>query len=149
MTQTAAVGSTVRSGKPSFAGKDKNRPPLEWKEVARFEDAGLVVVVTSSGGFRPRYSAQVGKLRDDKSVAPHIPVRVDGGVDIEVFPLATILAGLLDRAQEYIVTEANFSASEDLDRRIAKETRQAGFGKPQTRVTGKTAKKKEKLKRPT
>lgn len=145
--ETAASLKGPKTSTYNGAQGAKKGPPLVWKEVFRATEGDLTVVVTSSGGFRPRYSFMLGKIRPDGTVAPHNPVRVEtdlGQVSVANFARAT--AELLEKAEEYITTEATLSGQADLDHKLAKEQRNANFGKQPTRVTGKTAKKKEKFK---
>lgn len=116
----------------------------EWKEVKRFIDDQFVVAVSVLQGFKPKYSIQVGRLRDDGLITPHIPIHVVGPFQVKVTPITKVVDSLLQMAEEWISSEAALSASDDIESRIEKETRQANFGKQETRHTGKTAKKKAK-----
>ena len=119
------------------------RPKTEWKEGARFTEEGITLLVSVAQGFRPRFSVQVGREREDGSFIPHVPVSIDGTFQIKVTPLSKVLGSLGEKVEEWISTRAAMQ----LDDRIAREEKQANFGKHETRITGKTAKKKAKLGR--
>lgn len=117
-----------------------NRQRPEWKEGTRFTLDGVTAVVSVSQGFRTRYSVQVGRLREDGSVAPHLPVQTDGTFQVKVAPLAKTLLALGEKVEEWISTDTALR----LDERIAREERDAGSGRGEVRVTGKTARNKAK-----
>ncbi len=118
----------------------KSKPRTEWKDGAKFTIDGLTAVVSVTSGFRPRYSVQIGKLRDDGVFVSHIPIHNDGSFQVKVTPIAKILTALGEKVEEWISTELALR----LDDRIEHEVKQSNFGRNITKVTGKTAKKKAK-----
>lgn len=125
---------------------DKRGRKPEWKVVKTIDDGKFAVQISATDTFRPRYSVQVGKVRDGQ-FRPHLPIETEGLYKISlVRSLTKDLAGLLQAAEEWILEEAALRADESLDKRIEKEQKSADFGKQQTRVTGKTAKKKARLR---
>jgi hypothetical protein len=121
-----------------------NRTTPEWREAKRFEEDGLAVIVEMQDGFRPRYSLRIAQVRGGK-VLPFLPVEVRGSFQITLKPLAGPIHALLLKAEEWIQTEAGSRVNEDIDRRIERETKQVNKDRPQTRTTGKTAKRKARL----
>ncbi len=124
-----------------------SRPPLEWKEAKRFTsaDGEVAVAIETTDGFRPRYSVRLGRVRPDGKLAPFLPVKITGDLQPKLVAFLASYSKLLADAEEWISIELGYRAEGDLDRRIVKETQQANFGKPVTKVTGKTAKKKARL----
>lgn len=123
----------------------------EWKVVKELPGTpvpgGFGVRVSMLEGFRPRYSVQVGTYRKDGVFTPHLPVETEGVYQISLkSSLTKDLIGLLTAAEEWLLEEAALRASDSLDKRIEKENKDANYGKTQTRVTGKTAKKKARQK---
>jgi len=122
------------------------RPTPQWREVKRFEADGVVVVVVMLEGSR-RYSVRVGQpsVKDAKIITSFVHAEVKGGFQITMKPLAGPIHSLLLKAEEWIQTDAATRVYDEVDRRIEKETKSASQGKPAARVTGKTARKKERL----
>lgn len=125
-----------------------NRP--EWKVVKQFKDDAnrLVVTISSTQStFHPKYSVQVGHLRSDGSASPHIPMNAEPGFKVSFkASLVRDALPLLEQAESWISEEMALRFDESIDKRIEKETRDASFGQNKTRVTGKTAKKKARMK---
>lgn len=136
----------------------------QWSLAKRFTDApsGVTVDVSRADTDRgPRYSVRVGRLlpltpdqarlreeeRGPAQLGPFIPAMRDRSSIAHVRLLhsfAEPMARLSADAEEWIVTEMAQHNEEYLEERREKEHRQAAFGKAPTKVTGKTAKKREK-----
>ncbi len=114
------------------------RPPLVFEEKARYEEEGLAVIVKAAqAGRYTRWSVTIGKIRDDGSVSNFIPIQVSV-VEGKVRTNEDVIHNLIRMADEYIQTEEGAN----LDARVEKDLAKNEYGKPKTRVTGKTAKKK-------
>lgn len=61
------------------------------------------------------------------------------------FDYAKIVAGLMAEAQEWVTSDRARTFNEQTEARYAKDVQSANRGKPVTKVTGKTARKKERL----
>lgn len=61
------------------------------------------------------------------------------------FDYAKIVAGLMAEAQEWVTADRARTFNELTEARYAKDVQSANRGKPVTKVTGKTARKKERL----
>ena len=135
--------------------QDKNqnqqpRPKLVWKQDKNFSDkSGLTVVVSKTVGPRPFYSFQIGRLREDGSVATNIQWRTQRGQ--ATFELendhATILVRLMAEAQEHVVTQMQWDWAQNVDRQVERDTARGGGdnkGQKFVRAPGKTARDKAK-----
>jgi len=129
--------------------KKPYRPKTEWKQDKVFTDhkSGMAVVVSKSHGLNPMYSFQIGRLREDGSVATNTQWRTKR--DQVNFELETnhavVLAGLMASAQEHVVTEMQWAWEHRLAHQIDRDTqRSGGEGKQQkfVRAPGKTARDK-------
>jgi hypothetical protein len=121
-------------------GEMPDRPKPDWKIVKKIDDGTFAVWVSALQTFVPRYSLQMGRLRPDGTLAPFIPLNVEGTYQITFrHSPAKAFIPLLEKAEEWILGEAAIR----VDERVERET-QAASG-PKTRVTGKTARKKAKL----
>jgi hypothetical protein len=121
-------------------------PRPEWREVHRIEHEGIVVAVEMLHSLRPSYTIRVGFQRDGHVVS-YIPVQVSGDFHVKVAPVNEAIAAATAKAREWIASDAAQRVSSDIERRIERETKEANRGRPQTRETGKTARKKERLAR--
>lgn len=120
----------------------------EWKVIKDLKSGRFAARVSMlADGIRPRFSLQLGLAREDGSISPHLPLEVEGYPHVRLRQsLTKDLSELLQAAEEALLEEAGLRADEALEKRIEREQRDASFGKGQTRVTGKTAKKKARLK---
>ena len=127
------------------------RPKTEWKHDKTFSDhkSGLAVVVSKSHGLNPMYSFQVGRVREDGSVATNMQWRTKR--DQVNFELendhATMLASLMASAQEHVVIEMQWAWEHRLQHQIDRDTKRGGEGGKQqkfVRAPGKTARDKAK-----
>ena len=120
---------------------NSRRPKPEWSVVKKIDDGMFAVWVSALQTFVPRYSIQMGRLRDDGTLSTFIPLNIDGSFSITFkSPPARAFTPLLEKAEEWILTEAASRVEDRVDRDIA-----AAHG-PQMKKTGKTARNKEKLK---
>ncbi len=120
-------------------------PKLDWQEAKRFVDGDVAVAVEMVEGYRPRYSLRMGRVRPDGSITSFVSVQIEGALSPKLVPFAERQAKLLAQAEEWISTDVGYRAESTIDKRIERETKQANYGKQETRVTGKTAKKKARL----
>lgn len=61
------------------------------------------------------------------------------------FDYAKVIGGLVAQAQEWVAEDRVRTFNEQTEARYAKDVQSANRGKPVTKVTGKTARKKERL----
>jgi hypothetical protein len=127
-------------------GRSQRGSRPEWREVHRIEHEGVVVAVEMLVSIRPSYTIRVGFKRDDHVVS-YIPVQVSGGFHVKVAPVDEMVTVATAKAREWIAGDAAQRFSSDIEKRIERETKEANRNRPQTKVTGKTAKKKERLAR--
>lgn len=127
------------------------RPKTEWKHDKTFSDhkSGLAVVVSKSHGLNPMYSFQVGRVREDGSVATNMQWRTKRdqvNFELESDHAAT-LASLMTSAQEHVVIEMQWAWEHRLQHQIDRDTQRSGEGGKQqkfVRAPGKTARDKAK-----
>ena len=130
----------------------KNRNPkhnLQWKEAKRIVDSTgsyLVIIDTLPTVPYPRYSFRVGGFRPDETGSPNIRVRVEGNFKFTINnPPSKVIGELLQKAEEWVLTEVALKFDDNITSKIEKEKKQIDFGKTEVRKTGKTARKKVKL----
>jgi len=140
-----------------------------WKFAKAFldEDSGVCVEISKAQSHRSatKYSVRIGRLvwkdKNEKgpvqlpkegeehkiTLLPFITAYKDFGSIAHVRlqkSFAEPLARLSHAAEEWIVTEMAASNEEHLEQRREKEMQQVNRGKPVTKVTGKTARKRER-----
>lgn len=126
------------------------RPKTEWKHDRTFSDqkSGLAVVVSKSHGLSPMYSFQIGRVREDGSVATNVQWRTKR--DQVNFELETnhavMLSSLMAEAQQHVVTEMQWAWEHRLQDQIDRDTQRTGGGQGQkfVRSPGKTERDKAK-----
>lgn len=130
-----------------------NRPALTWSHAQTFSDpkSGTAVVVSKSSGNSPMFSFQIGRVREDGSVATNLQFRTNR--NSATFELETdqaaVIAALMVKAQEFVVTDMQWNWSLRMDDQIARESRRLDGGQPKPggdtiRHPGKTARDKAK-----
>ena len=108
---------------------------------------GWLVQITKSDQFIPRYSLSLSNVREDGTLAPYVPITIGnlklGKPDIgkEIQEVSAALAA----AQTFLEEEAAFQAMRVTEDAQLRDEKKANYGKPVTRVTGKTAKRKARL----
>lgn len=118
-------------------------PRPEWKEAKRFVDGSYAVVVDILPSAPPSFSVRCGRVRPDGSFTPNVTLRREGTFQITLVDRpSSVLPALLEKAEAWILEEMALRFNDDIDRKIERETKQANFGKPDVRVTGKTERKK-------
>lgn len=128
------------------------RPPVTRKAVLRLTDPdapGVVVVVVATDQALPSYSIRIGQpLEGDVPPLPFFNVRVEGQRTGSAYLDQSIdrLFVMLDKAREFIATDAAEKAMLFVDQRREKEVTNMNWGKPQTRKTGKTERERAKKK---
>jgi hypothetical protein len=126
------------------------RGKTQWETLKDFEKDGLIVRVQKLGW---RYSAMLG-VRSDKDpdrVVPFIPLRVRGTKSLtDAIRLERVWSKdaleLLSEAEEYAVSEEGYRRSRKIDDMVERDERAAARGKPRTRHTGKTERRRQKRK---
>lgn len=128
---------------------------LKWAvvHIETDKETGFECQVSRLDHVRPKYSISFGRTVPPKEGKPgyfstHIAVRFNNGQQpwniTFLQDYAAAISRLASRAQEWV---ANDAAARYLDVKVEEEERVLNFNKPKTRVTGKTAKKKERLAR--
>jgi len=109
-------------------------------------------------GNELQYSFRIGRLVKQQGTGqapgpekfiPHIRAHKDRSSMVHVgleTPFVTILTTLLEEAEEWITSDMAARHDEDIEARIVKETKQAGFGQKETKRTGKTERNRNKRK---
>jgi hypothetical protein len=124
-----------------------------WTVAKVFTDGnGYAVEVSTTPGRRGEllYSVRCGQMIERNgftSLSFNIRAAKDPSSMVHVGlakPFAEALATLLGQAQEWIVTELAIQHDSDIDARIVREAKQADWGKPKTKVTGKTERNRAK-----
>lgn len=134
-------------------GNRPNRQQTVWNHAQTFSDpkSGTAVVVSKSVGINPMFSFAIGRLREDGSVAFNMQFRTNRNA--ATFELetdhATVIAGIMAQAQEFVVKEMQWNWSLRMDDQIARESRRMDGGQTKPggdtiRHPGKTARDKAK-----
>lgn len=125
------------------------RPKTEWKQDKTFTDqkSGLAVVVSKSVGLNPMFSFQIGRMREDGSVATNVQWRTKR--DQATFELennhAATLVDLMAQAQEHVITELQWAWEHRIQHQIERDEKRSGGdrgGQKFVRAPGKTARDK-------
>ncbi len=135
--------------------KMMERQTVSWElvHVCKHEETGVSIQVNRSNrvpGMTPMYSIRLVKYQEianEQKVMPFIRVYRDRNTITHVKlnnPFADIITDLCREAEVFIEKDMNTFLQEDLDFMRDKEEKQANYGKPITRHTGKTDKKKSK-----
>jgi hypothetical protein len=126
------------------------KPRTDWTHVKDVQRGEVVVRISSTGGFRPRFSISIGRLvaplsgTEDRHV-PHLGVFVEGQGTLNLrAPVALAIGEAVQEAEGWILNECQRSEDQILEDRVKKETKQANAGKPPTKHTGKTEREREK-----
>lgn len=131
-----------------------NRPPVARKVVLRLvdEDAPNIMVTVTATEHHPArslpfYSIRIGRpINTNENPLPFFEVPVTGQrmgrADLD----ATIdrLYVMIEKAREFIQTDAAAKAMEYLDVQRERDEQNANRGKPVTRHTGKTERNRQK-----
>lgn len=130
---------------------EKKKPEVSWEHAALFQEQngkmeGLAVRVQKLPLRFPRYSLEVGRVRDGKFqryISPQ--VRVESG-QVNLTPLnLEALNRLIAEAEHFIYTQMQTTEDDEQMRRAAKERRFGGNGR-EVRHTGKTERERRKKK---
>lgn len=129
----------------------KMAPSKPWVTAKDFTNEGLTVRVTVQDGYRPKYSAQIGKLvhprnpGDEMRFAPHVPLFIDVNLGrAAIRSPDDVILGLLAAAKAWTLAEAQLREDTIIEEKQLAETKDANRNKPTTRHTGKTQRNKEK-----
>ncbi len=123
-----------QSNRPNrpYSNTNSGKPPVEWKWVKDFEDdIGLLVRVTESQQFRPRYSMEIGKMGHENKLLRHIGVMSEGQGKIRLtHDLGYRISELMKEAQRWI--EEKMQANEDrfIEEKANREKAEMDRGKP-------------------
>lgn len=130
------------------------RPKAVWTRVftETHKESGISVTVSKRGS---RYSmgfsySELRRSGEGNIVLPFLPIdiqQVEPGRFALAFDVAAVVAELANKAKEWAVNDRAQSFDAFIERRLEQEHKQADRFKKGTRITGKTAKKKAKLKK--
>ena len=128
-------------------------PRSDWAPVKTFDKDNVVVRVEKldvlkQGVEKTFYRVKVGHLNHEKSFIPLLPMFTEGHGKgkITIKRVAEVVLELVKSAEDWIHNEAQYAEDTRTHSRIEREQKQADRDKPVTRVTGKTEKKRNKLK---
>jgi hypothetical protein len=128
-----------------------SRPPQEWKEFKVWkDDKGHQFILQIKGDRRPQWSSRIGYTNRNGEFTPWSRLDVkyngdgtfDAGSDIDA--LYDFLGTIRKEVNETRVRHIQDLLDKEQAERIARESRQANWGKQETRRTGKTARDKAK-----
>ena len=134
---------------------NNQRPKREWELVKDFEKEGVVVRLQKSGyyyswhvGRRPPVAPGATQVAEDR-IIPYFSIRVLGTQSlVERLKLecnyAKVVAELLDEMQAYVLETEEYRRANKLSYMEERDAKQASFGKPKSRHTGKTERTREK-----
>lgn len=115
----------------------KQKP--EWKVIKDFvnEEAGIVVRVSATDAYRPRYSYEVGRKlpnSDDNRIARHFGVFVEGQGKVNLrASLAEKTMRLVFDAEMWILNKCQEREDEIVEEKCAREQRDMDREKPKQR----------------
>lgn len=125
----------------------QERPKAEWKTVKEIGEGDLRVRVQRRGDWKPQYSIQIGRKRDDEPerLSPFHQVRVDaqGSVKIDR-TLEEQLPDMLKQAHDFVHEDASYFEDQRIQKMADKEERSINYGKKDTPHTGKTERNRNK-----
>ena len=127
---------------------NKDQPTWNEVKVFRNEENGIAVIVNRSNriaGETPLYSVRLVKTTDDGRHVPFIRIFRDRNYLTHAKlsnPFANIVSELMNEAEHFIEIDMESYVQEDMDYMREREEHQANYGKPVTRVTGKTERKR-------
>lgn len=105
----------------------RERKQINWTDCADFkENVGsveLIVRVSKSSEFVPKYSIKVGRLLQDGSGSNNIPISTQGQGRVDITRVGAVLAKLIKDAEDYIHNEAQYREDEVIEVRQAREQR--------------------------
>ena len=130
---------------PARENRESRKHDVPWEIARTFEQDGLTVEIQRLPVGRPKYSMRVGSRRQDGEFSSHIGFRrVDDDTKVAlVLPYAQVLAKLIKDAENYIHAQMGWDWDNWIEQKQLHEVR-GEVGKPPTRITGKTARKKAK-----
>lgn len=102
-----------------------NKSTSLWHMEKEFKDesSGIVVRLQKKEGFRPVYSIQVSRMRDDGRLVPFLPIFIEArnGTVVAVKDNSQVIDALIRQASEYAREAAQMREAEILDAKIEKE----------------------------
>jgi hypothetical protein len=99
------------------------RPKISWTIIKEFEENGILVEVSMSDGYRPRYNVRVGR-RGERGTIPFLQLRVEGQGKVRVIDVSETVAKLLYAAQEFVEGRVQEHEDKFIAERIERESRQ-------------------------
>ena len=137
----------------------ETRNHKEWARVKFFlhEETNIRVTVSRLDLADPMYRFSVGLVvarevpggESFETFFPGITMQKKQNMSLGTFGFefdyAKIVSDLMGQAQEWVTEDRARTFNEQTEARYAKDVKSANWGKPVTKVTGKTAKKKERL----
>ena len=141
---STVIGTPLKSScLPADRAELKKR--IEWVQDKIFLDGQLAVIVKKLPFFRPKYSIEIGTMVNDRPMR-FINIETSGTGRIEMKSITVSLQNLVMQAEQYILEEAQKTEDIAMAYKIEKEQRSMGYGKQETRVTGKTERDRQKKK---
>lgn len=112
--------------RPAESRRDE-RKQMTWVDCKDFKETlgtlDLVVRVSRSDEFVPKYSIKLGRLRPDNMVTMNIPIYARGQGKINIVRVGEVLAKLVKEAEDYVHNSAQYREDQVIDGRQEKEKR--------------------------
>lgn len=129
-------------------GKTHNQPHVEWQLVMSdtHEATGITIRVSRLPLGVPKYSVSIGRRADDGRIQSHFHVSRERSMTDVRFEhdYSHVVRSLMAKAEDFISASMRTDLSNYLEMRRIREEEDANRGKPKTRITGKTAKSRER-----
>lgn len=126
---------------------NENKKKYSWTVLKDFTDSAvdITVRVQANDAYRPRYSIQVGRIKNE-FLAPHLPIYIEvtHGKISGLSDYTEIVSRLMREARAYICEVAQKREDEIMTEKIAKEERLTVKAKPASGL--KTLSKQDALK---
>jgi hypothetical protein len=108
-------------------GRRDERKQMTWVDCKDFKETlgtlDLVVRVSRSDEFVPKYSIKLGRLRPDNMVTMNIPIFARGQGKISIVRVGEALARLTKEAEDFVHNAVQYREDEVIDGRQEKERR--------------------------
>ena len=97
--------------------------PVEWDVVKVFKSGNIVVQISQSKTFKPRFSYQVGRENDQGKIVSHIGLFIHYKLtDVEIRDsYAAIISSLVSEAEQWIGFAARDAHEKNLAKMLEKE----------------------------
>ncbi len=155
----ANPAAPAKQDRPRRDNRDnRDRPKSVYTTIKDFTDDETKVTVRlqrSNDYPRPRYSFQIGRLQEtNRGGAPGVEARLVPFLNVRIqthlgkiqnmSAYSARVENLLLQAEEYVHNEAQLTEDQILDTQISRDEKYVNRGKPQTKVTGKTQRERDK-----